>query len=219
MTRIPPKGVVGESRPRVVQARAKATRLRILTQAEIAFAENGFDGTSLTAHILDPAGVSVGSFYHQFENKREVLFALLEWRLDERRNRTNKALGASAQTWGSMLMAAALAFMDDIDRHPNIWAIQFRELQSPDLEISEAMIGDRQKWENTATEVLEGLIGVVTPNTRSAAHVVTLCLNNVFRDYSSASAQERVGFRERVLQPAVELCVGGTEQILGLRLC
>ncbi len=215
----PTEGLVGESRPRVVQARAKETRLRILTQAEIAFAENGFDGTSLTAHILDPAGVSVGSFYHQFENKREVLFALLEWRLDERRNRTNKALGASAQTWGSMLTAAALAFMDDIDRHPNIWAIQFRELQSPDLEIRRAMIGDRRKWENTADEVLERLIGVASPNTRSVAHVVSLCLNNVLRDYSSASAQERVDFRERVLQPAVELCVGGTERILGIQLC
>jgi hypothetical protein len=109
--------------------------------------------------------------------------------------------------------------MDDIDRHPNIWAIQFRELQSPDLEIREAMIGDRQNWENTATEVLEGLIGVPTPNTRRVAHVVSLCLNNVLRDYSSASAQERVGFRERVLRPAVELCLGGTERILGLRLC
>ncbi len=219
MTVSPTNGGFGESRPRVVQARAKATRLQILRQAEVAFAENGFDGASLTADILDPAGVSVGSFYHQFENKREVLFTLLEWRLEERRAGAMQALDTSESTWGAMLLAAMLAFFDDIDRHPNTWAIQFRELQSPDLQIRAAMIGDRQKWEDTAAQMLERFAGVSSsPNLRSVACVASICLNNVLREYSAASDEERVGFRERVLQPAVELCVGGAERILGVSL-
>ena len=219
MTVSPTNGGFGESRPRVVQARAKATRLQILRQAEVAFAENGFDGASLTADILDPAGVSVGSFYHQFEKKREVLFTLLEWRLEERRAGATQALDTSEPTLGAMLLAALLAFFDDIDRHPNTWAIQFRELQSPDLEIRAAMIGDRQKWEDTAAQMLERFAGVSSsPDLRSVAHVATICLNNVLREYSAANDEERVGFRERVLQPAVELCVGGAERILGVPL-
>ena len=62
------------------QARAIRTRDRILDQAEQAFADKGFEAASLTSDILEPAGISVGSFYHQFPDKRAVLYALLDER-------------------------------------------------------------------------------------------------------------------------------------------
>ncbi|MEL7208592.1 MAG: TetR/AcrR family transcriptional regulator, partial [Actinomycetota bacterium] len=54
-----------------------ATRQRIFDAAKTAFAAKGFDGTGLVADILEPAGVSSGSFYHQFDDKLDLLVQLL----------------------------------------------------------------------------------------------------------------------------------------------
>ena len=205
-------------RPKVVQARAKATRLKLLRQAEIAFASKGLNGASLTADILDPAEVSVGSFYHQFENKREVMLELLAWRLEQRQMKVSRALVVSQRTWASMLLAMSLAFLDDIDQHPNIWVVQFRELQSPDPIVREAIIGNMSPWEDAAAELLKRFSGAPEDRCRTVARTTMLCLNNVLRDYSAATLEHRESFRDRVLAPAVELCVGGAERMLGATL-
>lgn len=137
------------------QARAIRTRERILDQAEQAFAGKGFEAASLTSDILDPAGISVGSFYHQFTDKRAVLHALL----DERRTWGDviadviaAAAGKTAPT--EALRAAMVAMLDAIDRHPEPWWIHFRELHSADPEIR-ALIGDSwSAWHRAAAALL-----------------------------------------------------------------
>lgn len=54
------------------------TRKRLLDAGRRAFARAGPGGANLKEDILVPAGVSVGSFYHQFRDKTELFVAVLE---------------------------------------------------------------------------------------------------------------------------------------------
>ncbi len=54
------------------------TRARLLAVARRAFAKKGLAGTNLKDDVLQPARVSVGSFYHQFRDKTDLFLAILE---------------------------------------------------------------------------------------------------------------------------------------------
>jgi AcrR family transcriptional regulator len=56
------------------QARGEHTRIRILETAALAFAEHGYDGTSLNA-IVRASGLTKGAFYHHFASKEELALA------------------------------------------------------------------------------------------------------------------------------------------------
>ena len=63
--------------PRAPQARGRATRERLLESAKELFARRGYDGTSI-GDVARAAGVGVGTVYHHFSEKREILLELLE---------------------------------------------------------------------------------------------------------------------------------------------
>lgn len=133
----------------VVQARAIETRTRILERSIQTFAEPGFDATSLTSDILDPAGVSVGSFYHQFSNKHEVLIELLATRGAARQERIAE-LDCARQR--GALMDALHTLFDDVETAPEAWMVQFRAAQNPDASIRSAVRAGCEGWERLAGE-------------------------------------------------------------------
>lgn len=72
-----------EDLPRVPQqARSREKRNEILKAAARMFVEHGYAGTT-TDDIAEAAGVSVGTFYNYFRNKRQVLIALVLERLED----------------------------------------------------------------------------------------------------------------------------------------
>ena len=55
------------------------TRSRIMAAAQIAFAQRGYDGASVS-YICRAAGITKGGFYHHFESKQALFRELLsEW--------------------------------------------------------------------------------------------------------------------------------------------
>ena len=68
-----------------LQARAEATRRRILDSAIDLFDELGYGETGL-ADVLQRAGVSKGAFYYHFDSKEAVAAAIIE---DYRRHVTD----------------------------------------------------------------------------------------------------------------------------------
>jgi AcrR family transcriptional regulator len=63
------------------QNRSRERRLRIMETARDLFAQKGFKGTS-SNEIASRAGVSIGTFYSYFENKRTLFLEILEEHLD-----------------------------------------------------------------------------------------------------------------------------------------
>lgn len=64
-------------RLKTVQKRALATRNKILAVAEGLFAEHGYDKTT-TNMIAQAAGISIGSVYAHFKDKREIFLLIQE---------------------------------------------------------------------------------------------------------------------------------------------
>lgn len=72
-----------ERPPRVPQqARSREKRDEILKAAMAMFVERGYSGTT-SDDIAQAAGVSVGTFYNYFRNKRQVLVTLVLERLED----------------------------------------------------------------------------------------------------------------------------------------
>ncbi len=59
------------------QARGVVTRQRLLTSAEELFTRRGYDGTAI-GDVAARAGVSIGTLYHHFGDKRALLLALVD---------------------------------------------------------------------------------------------------------------------------------------------
>lgn len=72
-----------EELPRVPrQARSREKRVELLKSAETLFVERGYAATTADDIAL-AAGVSVGTFYNYFRNKRQILLALALLRLSD----------------------------------------------------------------------------------------------------------------------------------------
>ena len=73
----------------VKQSRALATRERILRAAAGLFALKGFHDTKLK-EVLCSAKVTTGAFFHHFENKDDLGFAVIDRHMERRRRQLNK---------------------------------------------------------------------------------------------------------------------------------
>lgn len=78
----------------VLQARAEATRRRIIDSAVELFDERGYGETGL-ADILQRAGVSKGAFYYHFDSKEAVASAVIG---EYQRRNTERVLDAIDRT-------------------------------------------------------------------------------------------------------------------------
>ena len=68
----------------VTQSRALETREKILQAASRLFALTGYHDSKLE-EVLETAQVSKGAFFHQFRDREDLGFAVLDWHMDQRR--------------------------------------------------------------------------------------------------------------------------------------
>lgn len=73
----------------VVQSRALVTRERILCAAAELFALKGFHDTKLK-EVLSLAEVTTGAFFHHFQNKDDLGFAVIDRHMERRRQQLGK---------------------------------------------------------------------------------------------------------------------------------
>jgi AcrR family transcriptional regulator len=123
------------------------TRARLLATARTAFAEHGHDRVNLKTDILEPAGVSVGSFYHQFADKTELLITLLddaaeEWRGDVVGERAPEG----SFTAEDGIRAAYTRFVTGLEANSELWQINLRERHNVDPRIRQRVQRGREAW-------------------------------------------------------------------------
>lgn len=190
------------------QARAIRTRGRILDQAEQAFAAKGFEAASLTSDILEPAGISVGSFYHQFSDKRAVLYALL----DERRawgqtRAVAVALSSDRTSFPDAIRAGVLELLDDVDQHPETWWIHFREVHNADPEIRNVIRQTWAAWIESLRTVVEHWVDDPALCSEGRVSFATFGLTGVLRHYLDGSPATRRRIRDEMLDDVVAATV------------
>lgn len=208
------------TRPPIVQARARRTREKIIARAKHAFAERGFEATNLTEHILTPAGVSVGSFYHQFSNKREVLLEIFEHAISERHARIKERIaGASPASFTESLRDVLDGLCDDVDANHDVWLIQWREYESPDPEIRDRALAGVDGWTSIARSLIAPWYSGDDAALDRAARQVALLGFMVVREYTHLARHADGGVptdrRDALLNPAIEFAAGGLDRVLG----
>jgi TetR/AcrR family transcriptional regulator, repressor for uid operon len=90
--------------------RAQARRQQVLTAAAECFRKRGFHGASM-AEIAKTAGMSAGHIYNLFENKDDVIAAIVERDRDEIVRRIQETL-EGADVAGAMLAAVEESFRE-----------------------------------------------------------------------------------------------------------
>lgn len=134
----------GGRRPSAVE-----TRGRLLAAARTAFGSKGHDGTNLVKDILEPAGVSVGSFYHQFPDKTALLAALIAESTDVAANAVQVVQAEQRDDRADPVRIARASFdalLDLVDQHEDLVRIQFRERHHPDPRVREPLRQAREQW-------------------------------------------------------------------------
>jgi AcrR family transcriptional regulator len=204
------------SRPPIVQARARRTRDKIIGQAKRAFAERGFEATNLTEHILTPAGVSVGSFYHQFTNKREVLLEIFQHTIAERHERIREHIrNQQSDSYIDAYRSVLVALFDDVDLDNDVWRIQWREYESPDPEIRERALVGVDGWTAVARRILDPWYPEEHPAKDTVARMSVMMAMTVVRDYSRLDPSDRHDHRDALLEPVLTFLEAGTARLLG----
>lgn len=170
------KIVLTKSMPREpVQARGIQTRQKIINAGEKLFIQNGFHNI-LADDIAREAGVSVGSFYGYFEDKRALFLAVLE------RASTAILEGAAAQLSG--LLVDEQIDVEDLIRKTITMLIDAHKVFFPLYQEAQQMaVFDENvrkyilESDRSTREVFEKMIARLNPQLgkkrlRSAAHVV-----------------------------------------------
>jgi AcrR family transcriptional regulator len=140
-----------------VQARALETRARLIEAGRTAFSLHGHDAVNPTSDILEPAGVSVGSLYHQFADKTELMVAVLDEAAQERENLTFllKPGDSARSSLEEDLARAVERFFVSLDNAGSLWRIQVRERNNTDPRIRERILEGRRAWQHEITKVVQ----------------------------------------------------------------
>jgi len=137
------------------QARAIATRERLIREGRSAFARLGHDGVNLERDILEPAGVSVGSFYHQFADKTDLLLEIMRGSAQARRDAVF-SLGLQnpdATSLEEALAAGWTVFFDSLDRDEDGWRLNLGQVSSKSR-ITQTVLEGRETWARQLAEFL-----------------------------------------------------------------
>jgi AcrR family transcriptional regulator len=198
-----------------VQARARRTREKILVQARRAFAERGFEATNLTEHILTPAGVSVGSFYHQFTNKREVLLEIFDATITARHAGIRERIASlPMDSFDGCYREIVGALLDDVERNPDVWRIQWREHESPDPEIRRMALVGVDGWSGTALHLLEPFYTGSQADMLAAAQMCVFLASGMIREYSHFDPEVQRERRDALLDACIDFGVAGVDRLL-----
>lgn len=102
----------------------QANRTAILNAAQKAFIEMGYDAVTVR-DIIRQTGLAAGTFYNYFEDKAELLHALIEQHIGSLTQRLTTARRA-ALSIEQFLHDAYLAVFEEIVDNPGFYAMMFR---------------------------------------------------------------------------------------------
>ena len=104
----------------------RATRAAILDAAERVYAEHGLEGGRME-QVAEAAGVSVGTLYNYFGDRKELVKSLLEDRRAELLRRVDDALEAAPASATERLRVLLRSALEHFERHRAFVSLLFQD--------------------------------------------------------------------------------------------
>jgi AcrR family transcriptional regulator len=180
-----------------------------------AFAAKGFDGVNLVEDVLEPAGISIGSFYHQFTDKAELLREILA-EAAERRRSFIVQLGEldSASDLETVVRQVVERLFDSLERDATAWQLQRVSRIAGDDGVREFGSAARENWNGAVAQLLERWFDHPPAELRRASDpIVTLARGFVY-DFLDTPAHQRRDRHEQI-DDMSSFVVGGLTALLG----
>ena len=188
------------------------TRNRLLEAGRRAFARRGLAGTNLSQHILEPAGIAVGSFYYQFRNKTELLVAILEEDSQDLRSALERVQQPTpGRSVLDIARASYAATFDVVDRHADTMRILIRESAVDDPSVQQFADQEQRNWIETLTRNFQRFAPAdhSIEQVALAAELISVLTTGALAHYLGLPGQERPAARERLIDGLLRLTVGG----------
>lgn len=212
-------GDLGAHKTLPKQKRSIRTREKLIEHGRRAFTELGHDRVNLARDILEPAEVSVGSFYHQFSDKTELLLAVMERQTELRRRELMVRLWAMASQPGSTPRAALRSvlalYVASLETESHGWGVSLRERTNPDPRVQDQLVADRKDWLEGLAAVLALWFDATEGQIQRAAEMMTLVGNGLNHLISELDAETLDVRREEIVLHAADFIHGGLTDLLG----
>jgi AcrR family transcriptional regulator len=207
------------SHPERTRGESRALTLRrLLDVGRRAFARRGHAGTNLKDDILVPAGVSVGSFYHQFRDKTELFLEILREHSEmframiheaHRPNQTGTPSAVARHSFATVFRVA--------EENDDLFRIMFRERESHDARVRAYLRDNHRRWIDGLADDYQrgGLISAGdTDGAELAAELVSALTAGTIQAYLDDSPAMRARRRDRLIDGLVQFTLGGVPGLI-----
>ena len=199
--------------PSTRAASREQTRARLLAVGRRVFARKGHAGANLKEDILVPARVSVGSFYHQFRDKTDLLLAILE---DHSRTFLAMVQEAHLPRPDSEPDAIARHSLETVfriaEQDDDLFRIAVRERESEDPRVRGYLRDNHRRWIDSLTDDYRraGLGSVASDEAlQLGAELVTATTLATVLRYLDMTVRERARQRTVLIDGLVRFTIGG----------
>lgn len=198
---------------------AAETRQRLIDHARVAFAAKGHDNVSLQRDVLKPAGISNGSFYHQFQDKTDLLVAVLEDSRDRGRAFVESALPDSPDTpRADRIKQRMELWLTLLEQGEDLFRIQLRERDNSDERVRN-LVADFQagSFAPLAQRLATNLAAASdTFDPERATLFIRGFIQTASLAYLDLAPDQRIAQRSDVARDMAAFIIGGVTNMAGI---